>query len=1593
MIFNIGKYIMSLIHLITPGTADVKTVKRIQFSLLSPETILSESVASIHKHITKGGEYQNTLMDPRLGASRAAKNAVTGLSIKTDPGNFGHCPLTLPVYHPIYYDNVKNILKIICPVCSSFRTHPDCSYETLVSTIKRKGIVKSKRATYIHTELLKGKAKTCQVCKASLPDVVTDNANQVLGFALSYIIDVNSSFYEKDKNCCPIVSKDKGKKEIRPIYAKRVFDILKRISDVDASIMGYNPEISRPEWMMITILPIPPPTVRPSVVSDDDKTSDDDITQALHNIIKFNNSLAHALDLKDDDKDKEKNTFNLWKSLQLHVAALIDNESNSYPKVCNRAHRPLKTIKGRHKGKPGRVRNNLEGKRTNYSSRTVITADPNLSINQVGVPIEIAMVLTYEETVNKYNVRQLTTLVRRGADVYPGANEYKLPGQNYPINLSCKNEGERQTIKLPYGSKVYRHMLDGDIVIFNRQPSLHKMNMMGHYAVILPGRSFRLAVNATQPYGADFDGDEMNLHFPQTEQGRREWELLALSPTQMVSPQANKPVIGAVQDTMLATYRASSEHIRGYANDERYVLNISEFMHLVNWISDFRGHLPPIQKIGSRQGWTMIDLINLFLPPITVKKSTDKGKLHILNGKLQEPQAGSDILPMAKDTSMLSTSAGSLFHIAWNDLGPKASHELLDNLSRIMSQWFMISGFSVGLKDLEIPSKYTASITASKISYLAKAHTLLDKLHNDEYTDALRNSKEFDLGPRGLVDNDYEQFEIDIGKILTQCRDTVQAKVAEHIDELETEESDKISIYDNRFMSMVRSGSKGKPTNAVQIIGILGQQDIGGSRVKDYYRRRPLPFVPKDDLSPSARGFIVNSFISGLTFLEYIYHAMAGRMGVISTSIKTAETGYLQRKLVKRLEDIMTHYDGTVRLGNGVIVQSIYGGDGYDGTKIEKQRIAHIAYSLDELHLKYNFTKSDWNDYQTISKVTQTSGDVIQLSAEEIAEEQSAVAKEVQQLEDDWKYLRRRYQYDLPESIPSIINFDRLIDSVQSKLLIAGSFAYPVADWVLKPSYIRKRVEALTTELRLPTVKSTNDLSLKQFFVLLRSKLSSRFLILEKGYNINAFHDLLAEIKYKFYDGIITPGEAVGALAAQSIGEPSTQMTLDAFHSTGSKVTVSGGVPRFKEILSLTKMKTPSATIFLKGIPVPEEIMEYIRTHSSVPFMPDQLSNSIYYVDKWLSTLEYEEAVELKTKFVNIYTGGSVDVEGELNVLKVKNCFEHAKLSDVISHSDIYYVHDAESHPYATFDIQSELEYPIWIIVMHIDKDVISHHGIDPQELVARIDDNSVQYIAGEEVLIFPSGANSVDIDLIMIKETRHFEKHIKGVSGIGKTVIRREPRDIYLENGSIIQKSSPSYDRLSKIMLSADDYIVDTIGSNLLDIMAQNNVDPYKTYTNDIIEMYNIYGIEVARRSIIRETYDVLKNAGAAIDVRHIELLADAMTCRGFLQKIDRYGARKGESGPLAMASFEETTSVLCEAAAFAQEDNMNGVSANVMFGQFIKLGTNSFDVYLDEAMILEHAEADPYEEIDLNADIDVASHFDDAGCKESDFQFDFVL
>jgi len=456
----------------------IDRVVGIQFGILSPEEIERRSVAEIFTHDTYDGDIPKIggLFDPRMGVLDNGLICPTdGLDNRFCPGYFGHIKLAKPVYHYHFISYITKILKNVCLRCSSLYIDPN-KFPQLKNE-------KNQLKFNLMTKLC-SKSKFCG-----------DNNENGCGAPRPTTIK------KEPGNLCNIYVEWKTKQEKKHIVLSviDVREIFKRISDKDCESLGFNVTWCRPEWLICSVLPVAPPTVRPSVKQDNNTRMEDDLTHKYCDIIKTNRSLKQKL----EQPDTPQNIIDDWTQLlQYHVATLVDNTIPGIPQAQQRSGRPLKSLKERLKTKEGRVRGNLMGKRVNFSARSVITPDPNIKIDELGVPEKIARNLTKPIKVNKYNIKNLTELVRRGPDDWPGAKTYIRTSTKTTIYLK---HIDRNKIKLEYGDIVNRHLSDGDIVLFNRQPSLHRMSMMAHRVIVMKGNTFRLNISVTTPYNADFD--------------------------------------------------------------------------------------------------------------------------------------------------------------------------------------------------------------------------------------------------------------------------------------------------------------------------------------------------------------------------------------------------------------------------------------------------------------------------------------------------------------------------------------------------------------------------------------------------------------------------------------------------------------------------------------------------------------------------------------------------------------------------------------------------------------------------------------------------------------------------------------------------------------------------------------------------------------------------------------------------------------------------------------------------------------------------------------------------------------------------------
>lgn len=491
--------------------SDVFNISEVKFGLLNPEALKKASVCHVVVPETYEGSEpkENGLFDPRMGVIERGRICPTDEYDHTiTPGYFGHIELPLPVFWVQHMETIVKLLRCVCIRCANILI--DKSNPTIMKELKKKNGANAFK--WITDYCSKQTNKKCVYnggCNAIQPNTYRKMVGEK--FKNDNIVQIEAEYSAES-------FKDATEKKMKFVLpVEHILNIFKRITHEDAELLGFDNQDSRPEWMICTVVPVAPPAVRPSVRQDNNQRAEDDLTSKFADIIKASNILKKELEKslkKEADAEKEgssrQNTINgIRANLQYHVATLVDNEIKNIPPAMRRSGQPLKMIRQRLKGKEGRIRFNIMGKRVDFSGRTVVGVDPNISIDQYGVPEKIAMNLTVPETVTKYNKVKLYKLVRNGPNVHPGARQitkmnYDENGIAHPEHIYLKYI-DRDSIILEEGDVVERHLMDGDWGQFNRQPSLHRMSMMAHKVKVMPGKTFRLNVYVCAPYNADFD--------------------------------------------------------------------------------------------------------------------------------------------------------------------------------------------------------------------------------------------------------------------------------------------------------------------------------------------------------------------------------------------------------------------------------------------------------------------------------------------------------------------------------------------------------------------------------------------------------------------------------------------------------------------------------------------------------------------------------------------------------------------------------------------------------------------------------------------------------------------------------------------------------------------------------------------------------------------------------------------------------------------------------------------------------------------------------------------------------------------------------
>ena len=1445
---------------------DCAKIIGIQFSILSPEEIRKGSVAEI----TNRDTYINNkpviggLFDPRMGVLEPGLICPTdGLDYMKTPGYFGHIELARPVFYIQYLPTIIKILRCTCTKCSKL----------LISKEKHKELLNlNPDERWNQVFQLASKIKRCgeatdDGCGCKQPNKIK---KENLATLIAEWDDVDTEEEENSKISIKLTP-------------EKVIKLFRRISDDNLSFMGFSPIWSRPEWMVCQVLAIPPPAVRPSVKHDSQQRSEDDITHIIVNIIKANKTLQEKI-----ANDANGNVIDDWSTvLQYYIATLVDNKIPGVAAVAQRSGRPLKSIKERLNGKAGRVRGNLMGKRVDYSARSVITPDPQLSIRELGIPLKIAKNLTKPITVNKNNKQFLLKLIRNGPDEYPGA---KILERKSGENISLRYI-DRDSIKLYEGDRVHRHMMDGDAILFNRQPTLHRLSMMCHIARILyQGDTFRMNVGDTKPYNADFDGDEMNLHMPQDEESEIELLNLAAIPTQIVSPANNKSIIGIFQDSLLGCYQFSREKIE---LDPRKAMNLLMGINSID--------VEKLKNLGDTI--TNFDLLTQILPPITLKYKSKKYKdsedfatsnnvIEIINGTYYRGQI---------EKGVLGDGSKGLIQRIYNDYGNRAASDFIDNIQNIVTEFMKSDSYSVGISDLIADDATNESIIKVISGKKEAVQNIIDETHLGIFEN--KTGKTNDLAFEDKVNNILNQATNEAGQI---GRSSLSK--------------------DNRFVIMVNAGSKGSDLNIAQMVSALGQQNVDGKRIPYGFDNRTLPHYSKYDDSPGARGFIESSFIGGLTPTELFFHAMGGRVGLIDTAVKTSQTGYISRRLIKALEDLMVRYDMTVRNNKDKIIQFKYGDDGFDPVKVESQVLPLVQMSKQEIYNYFHISISKRDDITNL--FTAKTGKLYKQQLPELTTKMNNYIdfmKNAQNtiIENVFKNIYNK-QVHLP------IAFTHIINNVQGQENLNMDSQIDIT-----PLEAFEMIENTFDLLENYTYSKPNEL----FKVLYYFYLSPKQLLLVKRFNKSALTYLLDVVVKMYKEAIVNPGEMVGIIAAQSIGEPTTQLTLNTFHFAGvaSKSNVTRGVPRIEEILSLSENpKNPSCTIYL-----PKEIehdkdaafklvnnlqhtkLNHLVKNISICYDPDDL-DTLIETDKDIIR-QYKEFSDVLEQCIDETTQPDEPKSNWIIRIEVDKT---EMLDKNISMDDINF---ALTYAYGNTISCVYSDYNSDNLIFRIRlKNVINNASKKRQSVAHSLDQS-------DEIYIIKNFQDELLNNLVL-----------RGIKNISAVIPRKITDSVEEDNGTYNRKEI---------------WVLDTVGTNLLELLSLDEIDSNNTFTNDIQEVYRVLGIEAARQIIYNEFTEVIEHDGAYINYHHLSLLCDRMTVNKNLVSVFRHGINNDDIGPIAKASFEETPEQFLKAARHGELDNLRGISSNVMCGQDGYFGTSSFSVMLD----INKATQMPEQEMDI--------------------------
>lgn len=1255
--------------------------------------------------------------------------------------------------------------------------------------------------------------------------------------------------------------------------------------------------------------------------------------------------------------------------LQVSVNCYIDSSKNPAPQRQGQAATP--GVKQGLEKKEGLFRKHMMGKRVNHAARSVISPDVNIETNEIGVPPVFAKRLTYPEPVTVHNYELMRQLVINGPDVYPGAHAVRAEDGTETLlkNLSVEERtalanqlltpqgqtsrqargtfgGVGGTLRTPVTNKqVLRHLRTGDILVMNRQPTLHKPSMMAHRARVLQGeRTIRMHYANCNSYNADFDGDEMNMHFPQSQMARAECYHIANTDNQYLVPTSGNPLRGLIQDHVVGGVWMTSKNTL-YTRDEYQQLIFGALRPETYGFGGRIRTLPPaiFRPVPRWTGKQVISTILLNVTPPHAQGLNLDAKARVGAKYWGEQHKDEEVVVVRDgelltgvlDKSQIGASAYGLVHAVYEIYGAETAGRLLSIFSRLFTMWLQHNAFSCRMDDLLLSADGDAK--RRELLMAGAQHGLEAALGNVGLGDEDKHAPETQYNLRVRLEevlrDDNKLAALDAA-MMSASNKLTSSVISSCIP------SGLWRVFpENNMQMMAVSGAKGSAVNVSSISCLLGPQALEGRRVPVMVSGKTLPSFKAFETAARAGGFVAGRFLTGIAPQEYYFHCMAGREGLIDTAVKTSRSGYLQRCLIKHLEGISVQYDQTVRNSDGFVLQFHYGEDALDVTK---------SKYLD----RFDFTVQNFESYRRRYNPVQLE-----------------TTMEVEKAPDHMKRaLKKPHKYAPTMSLyPPARHFGSMSET----------FAQKVEDYVAKnPHGLLARKKKDTAPQGVP-------------MQLARPKLSAE-----------AFK---AMTKVLYHRGLVEPGENVGLLAAQGIGEPSTQMTLNTFHFAGhGAANVTLGIPRLREIVMTASkdIKTPVMRLpVLTGVS-DEQMRTFCKDGSRLVLsqiveeavvtervLPKTAANGYQRQKQYTVRLQFYPAEEVREEYnastEHVLRGLEAtfvplverEIVRELKRLRRDQVRQSQSIGQGQSFSE-----SAEEAPAARRrEDDSDNE------------DNVSEAGDDDDATAAKRRAN-----AGSRVSYDDDAEDATDTaddiarafnDEEAVEEEEEQEGESEEametrVSDLGER-LQNESKFVVAFRFDSAQGSWAEFDlqmlnstekmllinviervcrasvvheipRISRIMIPPP-----TPGDPSVALMAEGInlrgmwdfgfgvIDLDRVYTNDIGALLHNYGVEAARAAIVCELKGIFDTYGIGVSMRHMFLIADYQTAFGDFRPFSRGGLADAPS-PLLKASFEMTMAFLSGAALFQEADDLSSPSSNIVVGRPVPTGTGATTVHM---------------------------------------------